>query len=159
MRAYKQKKPLEKKDFVRFQDLAKLINHYLKDEGITLTFKGYNETLRDYFRMDDNNTPVAFELMTHCNLWANYFGDIEGVIQSKALELQLNIDQLKAQEDKKNPEEERLTTITELTKKHKDLVLFLKYLKNQRKFFDKAHLHCYRVYAQIVNTLRFKSLN
>lgn len=159
MKKFKSKKQINKNDFIRFQDLAKVISHYLEDDGLSLTFQGYNDTVSHYFKLDDNNLPDAFLLMTQCNLWSNYLADVEGIIQAKTLDLITQIDGMEALEDKKKPDDNLESSIEYLTRVHKQFTLFYKQVANHRNFFERAYLHCFKVYSRGINTLRYKCLD
>ncbi|MDF2879471.1 MAG: hypothetical protein K0R54_28 [Clostridiaceae bacterium] len=143
----------------KFQDMAKLINHYLKDENITLTFQGYNDTISSYFKINDNDLYEAFNLAVECNLWNNYFADIEGIIQVYTFDIELSLDKIKAQYDKNTNNDILDNEIKLLTKKLKDFKIFLKQVGAQKNFFDKAHFHCNKLYLKGNNTLAYKKLD
>ena len=159
MKQFKRKPTDDKKNTVKFQDLAKAINHYLNEDKVVLTFQGYRETLLKYFRLADNNLLDSFELMTECNLWSNYVIDVEGIVQAKYLSLILEIDSLKALIDKQRLNEDLEKQIAVLIKKSKDFNLFLKLLNGQKRFFERAFYHCVKVYSRGINTLRYKNLD
>lgn len=153
----RRKPPVKKSELLKFQPLAKRINHYLKDDNIDLSFLGYTDTLNRYFRLSDNDIIEAFELMTETNLWSQYFSDLEGIIQIKFSEIEIKRDMLKAMQDKKNPDEKLDKKIKELSQKHRYFKIFIKQINTQKKFFDKAFYHCLKVYNSGMNSLNYKS--
>lgn len=141
---------------LNFQDVAKKVNTYLKEDNISLTFQGYRETIRDYLSLQDNDIDTAYNLIIDCNLWGNYLNEIEGIIQAKMLNSQLYIDILKADQIKKVENPELNEKIKKENSKYLAFKLFYKQLKAQQRFLLKAYYHCMRVYNSSSNKLTYK---
>lgn len=147
-----------KRTVPRFRELAKIINHYLKEEGLSLSFEGYTDTVSKYLRLNDSDLSEAFELVMECNLWSNYFVEVEGIIQLKMLEYITELDRLKSMFYKKIENKELDEQIEKITKRSKQFSLFYKHVGSQKGFFEKAHRHCYQIYNSGVNVLNFRSI-
>lgn len=137
---------------MKFQDMAKKINTYLVIEKISLNFDGYNETVARYFRLDDSDISEAYSLMTECNLWNNYFADIEGIVKYYTLSSQISLDKFNATYNKKLENEVLDRRFDILSKRYKDFKVFSKQIMAQKVFFENAFWHCYKIYAKSVKT-------
>jgi hypothetical protein len=143
----------------KFQDMAKRINFYLKEESQNLDFKGYNETVIRYFRLQEHDLYEIFQVMTECNLWSNYMLDVENFIQMKKLELDVEKDRLTALLDKKIPDENVDNALKVAKYKAKEFAIFYKQVMAQKGFFEKSFWHCYRLYGKAINTMKYKTLD
>jgi hypothetical protein len=144
---------------LKFQDMAKKINFYLKEENLNLNFKGYTETVLRYFRLQDHDLYEIYQVMTECNLWSNYMADVENFIQVKTLELQVETDRLNACLNKKVPDEQLELEIRKSKWKAKEFSIFHKQVIAQKIFFEKSFWHCYKLYGKGINTLRYKTMD
>ncbi|WCK57717.1 hypothetical protein PP175_27150 (plasmid) [Aneurinibacillus sp. Ricciae_BoGa-3] len=151
----------KKKDnnLVKFPDMAKRINQYLKEEDLRLDFTGYMHTIHRYFSMQEQDLYEVYHLMTECNLWSHYLSEVENFIQQKLLSIQMEVDRLDAYFDKKTPNESLDKAIEATTAKAKDFAVFHKQLMAQRILFEKGYWHCFKVYGKGINTLTYKSLD
>lgn len=148
----------KKKDGTRFQTMARRINVYLDKEGSPLSFEGYTETVRNYFRLQDIDLYETFMLITECNLWSNYMSEVENIIQFHKDRVELETNQLEAKISKKSPENELDVLHAQKKKELQDFKLFYKQVQVQKKFFIQAHLHCKRLYAKNFHALLYKDL-
>lgn len=149
----------DKYTILNFQNVAKKINTYLKEDNIFLSFEGYKETISEYLSLQENDIETAYKLMIESNLWNNYLCEVEGMVQVKMLNSQLEVDILKADKISRVKNEELEAKIKTANNKHYSLKLFYKQVKGQRKFFIKAYYHCLGVYNSSKNTLTYKSLD
>lgn len=154
---YAQKPPIKQNELFKFESLAKRINKHLQEEGIPLNFKGYKETVSRYFAMQDNHLVEVFGLMAECNLWSQYFSDLEGIVQKKQLDIELSIDVLKATLNKND--EQTTFKMNNLLLQLKDFKAFLSKIYAQQTFFNTAFYHCVKIYSKGVNTLSYKILD
>lgn len=154
---YAQRPPIKRNELFKFEPLAKRINKHLQEDGIPLNFKGYKETVSRYFSTQDNQLVEVFELMAECNLWGQYFSDLEGIIQNKQLDIELNLDVLKATLNK--DDEQMKFKINELSLKLKDFKAFLSQIYIQKSFFSNAFYHCIKTYTKGINALSYKILD
>lgn len=137
-----------KKHAYTFEVLAKFIHGYLKEEGLTLNFKGYRDTIREYSRLEDNHIQQIFSVMNDLHLWNHYFIEIEHFINFKRDMYELELDYLKAFVNNAEPNETLENRINTLSEKVKHFRLFSKELKNQRVFFQKAFENCLIMYQK-----------
>ncbi|PLS19719.1 hypothetical protein CVD28_04720 [Bacillus sp. M6-12] len=144
---------------LRFEDMAKKINFYLKEENLNLNFKGYKEVVMRYFRLQDHDLYEIFQVMTECNLWSNYMSDVENFIQAKTLDYQMEADRLNAYFDKKVPNEELELEIKKAKWKAKEFTIFQKQVIAQKVFFEKSFWHCYKLYGKGINTMTYKTMD
>jgi len=144
---------------VEFQEMEKLINLYLQDEGFSLNFNGYSEIRLKYFRLQDTDLYETYQLMIECNLWSNYMIDVENIVQFYWLDTIVEKERLEGLFDKKAPDEQLEKDIKFLKKKVKDFAIFHKQIIAQKVFFEKAFWHCYKVYGKATNTLLYKTFN
>ena len=155
----KQKTTHKKTELFKFEPLAKRINRHLKRDGIVLNFLGYRDTILEYFRIIDNHLGEVFDMTIECNLWFQYFSDLEGLIQYKKLDLDLDLDILKASHDGKTPNNEAEPKIEELRLKILDFTAFLAQIEVQKHFFSRAAYQCAKLYDRGTNTMRYRSVN
>lgn len=141
-----------KNDTLKFKDMVNKINKYLAIEKIYINLQGYDDIITKYFRLGDNDINEAYELMTECNVWNNYFSEIEGIIQYYTLASQLSFDIFNATYNKMLCDNELDRKYMLLDKRYKDFKLFSKQVAAQKKFFEKAFWHCYKIYAKSVKT-------
>lgn len=144
---------------LRFRDLAKKINFYLKPEGISLTFQGYTDTVSRYAQLQEHDLYEVYQLMTECNLWSNYLSEVENLIQLKLLEAQLELDRLKAYQKKKTKNEALEQAIKKAKTKTKEFQLFYRQLITQKTFFEKAFQHCLTTYEKGIAALHYKTIH
>lgn len=162
MKHYQKEKSGRKKQShapLKFQDMAKRINAYLKEEDENLDFKGYTETVVRFFRIEDYDMYEIYDVMTECNLWSNYLLDVQNYIQLKKLSLDLEVDRLNAFVEKKIPNNDLQREIQETKNKTKEFLVFYKQLVAQQKFFERSFWHCYRLYGKAVNTMTYKTID
>lgn len=129
-----------------FEDLAKIIHGYLKEEGLSLNLSGYREVLKRYFHMHDNNLSEIYSLMIDCNLWSNYFAELESFLSLKKEEWMLKIDWLYAHENMAKPSEALENRIQDAKQHVRHYDMFIKHCHAQMNFFKKASEHCYNLY-------------
>lgn len=141
---------------LKFMEMAKAINSYLKEEGLCLNFKGYTETIREYLSMINTDIELLSTLSYDLNLWANYFGELEGFIEMKMLKLENKYLYLECFFNKKQTNIELEKQLNETKMKYKHFKLFLKHIINQKKMFEKAYKHCLWEYDKSLNNLLYK---
>ncbi|MBP1308732.1 DNA-binding NtrC family response regulator [Paenibacillus sp. 1182] len=129
-----------------FEHLAKVIHSYLLEQGWELNFRGFREVLRRYFRLQDHDIVEIHELMIECNLWFNYFSEVQSFIDLKKEEWSLEADWLIAQEKMAEPSEALEDRIQNAKLRAKQFGIFSNQLESQKKFFSKASGHCQSLY-------------
>lgn len=139
---------MKEKEELTFEELAKIVHQYLKEDGWRLNFKGYKETIRRYFDMVDNHLLDVYDLAVECHLWAHYFGELEGFIAWKKEEWLLETERLKAFENIANPDPVLDRYIQMAQERFSHFRLFEKHIKTQRQFFEKAYFHCLEEYMK-----------
>lgn len=144
---------------IKFQDMAKRINVYLKEEDENLDFKGYSDTVIRFFRLEDHDMYEVYDVMTECNLWSNYLLDVQNFIQLKKLTLDLEVDRLNAFVEKKVPNNDLQREIQEARSRAKEFSVFYKQVIAQQKFFERSFWHCYRLYGKAVNAMTYKTID
>lgn len=141
---------------LKFIEMAKRINIYLKEEGLYLTFEGYTETINEYLSMIETDLESLSNLSYDLNLWSNYFGELEGFIEIRMLKFENKYLYLEGFFDKRLPNLEIENQIKDTKKIYSHFKLFLKHVINQRKMFEKAHKHCLKEYDKSLNNLLYK---
>lgn len=131
-----------------FQQIAKKLNPILKDSGIPLNFRGYSDTIKDYFQMDDGNLVKVFSMMTDCNLWNNYISDITALIKMESMNISVSLDRIKAFECKEEPNMNISENISQCERVIKDFKILIKQLESKSYFFENAYWHCYKIYSK-----------
>jgi len=144
---------MSRKPKTRFEVVAKSVNEYLKEDGVSLNFKGYRETLLSYQRLADHHIGEVYDLMIECVLWSNYMHEIRSFILWKRDEALLKEDYYLALEDRRNPSAELETQIQKWKGRAKDYKLLEKHLIAQYKFFIKASEQCRSAYNKSVKSL------
>lgn len=144
---------MARKRKTRFEVIAQAVNEHLKEEGITLNFMGYRETVIAYSRMADNHIRELHNLMNDCLLWSNYLHEVRSFIEWKKEEAQLKTDYFLAIEDRRNPSAELEDIMQSWKGKVRDYKLFEKHLMSQYKFFVHAHQQCKVAYLKGVRQL------
>lgn len=124
---------------------------YLKENNITLNFRGYNETIEAYKNLKEDDTKLAWELSRDLNAWSEYFADVANLIQKLYLDADtekievLAIASFEA-DDKKVANGERLANkderVVHIRKKRNTLQSFYDELQSKVKFLERAHYHC-----------------
>ena len=66
--------------------LAEISEPYLKEYGITLNLKGYEDTCQKYFLMTPDENELAWELAKELNAWGQYIGNYANLIQDLFLD-------------------------------------------------------------------------
>lgn len=141
----------KKFETLSFTDLAKIIHAYLKEEGLSLNFSGYREILKRYFQIEDNNISEIYKLIIDCNLWSNYFAELESFMSFKKEQYILQAELLYAYKNPAKTSKCIEVKIQDNKKRIKHFDMFTKHCRAQKNFFKKASEHC--------NKLYFKGLN
>ena len=95
------------KDLYNFQTTAKIVNKYFKIEAeneLSLSFKGYGETVNKYFSLQDNNFGDIYSLIGECNFWENYISEISNIVQYKYMQYVDELEVLKSDFDRYIPD-------------------------------------------------------
>ena len=137
------KKSLERKR-IEFEDIVMKTLKLFKEEGIPLNFKGYKETLRDYANLSESDLTSIEIIRREVNLWIDYFGDLESLVQSVYLKYMNKKLYLKAF---------TITPKTEQLLKELDINLQLikmlhKHLKIQKSMFNRIYYHCNKMFDE-----------
>lgn len=138
----------KKYEYYSFDSLAFIIHGYLQEDGLGLYLKGYKETMRDFFHLQDHDIDKIHELMIDCNLWFNYFCEIEALIQYKKEEWQLRMDWHRAHEVQAEPSEELESHIQHAKLRVTHYGMFMKQIHTQQRFFGRASFKCQDAYRK-----------
>ncbi|WPS85450.1 hypothetical protein SMD22_02125 (plasmid) [Brevibacillus halotolerans] len=138
----------KKYEDLSFEALTKIVHGYLHEEGLELNFRGFREVLQRYFRLHDNDIVETHEMMIECNLWYNYFGEVQAILDVKQEEWTLEADWLFAHEKKAEPSEELESRIQRAKLRAKHFGMFSKHVESQKKFFWKASEQCQSLYKR-----------
>lgn len=129
-----------KKD--EFIEVAKQVNTFFNEEGINLRFDGYIKTLNQYVNCSEFDLDTLNSLVCDLNLWADYFGELEGIVENLKLRYENKHLYLKA-----FPYIPKIEQEINLVKYKIDRTkLFLKHVKIQRNLFNRLHYHCFKMY-------------
>lgn len=134
-----------------FEKLIEISSKYLKEDGISLSFEGYKETLEDYTTLEESNVEKAWLLTKELNSWAEYFSSVANLVQK--LYLDSETDKIKTQaiasieaDSSKVANGERLANksseVIEARKKRNTLKSLHIELESKIKFLERAHYHC-----------------
>lgn len=129
-----------KKD--EFIEVAKQVNTFFNEEGVNLRFDGYIKTLNQYLSCNEFDLDTLNTLVCDLNLWADYFGELEGVVENLKLRYENKYLYLKAFPYIPKIEQE-LNVVKYKIDRTK---LFLKHVKIQRNLFNRLHYHCFKMY-------------
>lgn len=139
-----------KDDFVTMAHRSKAI---LEEEGVTLTFKGYSDTIVQYLNCDEFDITGLENMMKDLNLWCQYFGDLEALVEN----LFLKRDNMRMYADAfiKTPKNIEITK-----QKEKEVIIlkmFLRHLKIQKKMFGGFSSHCYDMYNSACESFKYRA--
>ncbi|HCL4480249.1 TPA: hypothetical protein N2D99_002337 [Clostridium botulinum] len=149
-------KKVIKSNRLRFIQMAKQINAYLKEEKLNLNFEGYTETLRDYLKITNCDLLGLENLTYDLNLWSNYFGDLEGFIELQTLKFENKLLYLQGFVNKKVIDTNLDKEISKAKKQYKHFKLFQKHIVTQKKMFINAYRHCTREYIEALESILYK---
>lgn len=135
-----------KKQLLNFRNMSIKINDYLKEEGFSFSMLGYVDTLNNYFKFVDNYLDEILDLINEINLWMNLLNDMEGFIEFKYFQYELELDIAVAKNY--NPKTEYYEN---LRKKKVHFNQFLKQIKAQKMFFKNANWHCSKEFNQALS--------
>lgn len=142
---------------LKFTEMAKVINSYIKEEeGFSLTFLGYTDTIIEYLKVTNENFEGLGSLALELNLWSDYFGQLKGFIEIRVLKFENKLLYLEGFYDKKIVNEELEKQIKDVKKKFAHFKLFLKHVETQCKMFEKAHKYCLKAYTEALGNLIYK---
>lgn len=141
---------------LRFIEMAKQINNYLKEENLSLTFGGYTETLRDYLNITNCDLDGLENLSYDLNLWSNYFADLEGFIELRTLKCENKLLYLQGFKEKNVINAKLDKEITKTKEQYKHFKLFQKHIITQKKMFIGAYRHCIREYGEALENILYK---
>ena len=139
-----------KDDFVTMAHRSKTI---LEEEDVVLTFKGYSDTIVQYLNCDEFDITGLEKIIKDLNLWYQYFGDLEALVEN----LFLKRENMKIYADAfiKTPKNIEITK-----KKEKEVIIlkmFLKHLKIQKKMFSGFSSHCYDMYNSACESFKYRT--
>lgn len=150
----------EKKYIIRnrlkFNELAKGINLYLKEENLNLDLGGYTVTIQSYLKVNDNDLFSLSELIKDLNLWANFIGELEAFIQYIYLRLDNKLKYLNGFFYMNIKDKDLLQQINDTKIKVDHFKLFSEHLKTQKNMFITAHINCLKAYDEAMKTLIYR---
>lgn len=134
-----------KYQLLNFKSMCKKILKYLEEEDLAFSMLGYTNVMNDYLKFVDNYVDDIAYLIRNLNLWLNLLSDMEGFIEFKFLESELELDIAIAKNYK--PETEYYE---KLRKRKVHFKEFLRQVKVQRKIFLNANWHCSKEFTQTI---------
>lgn len=72
------------REFTYFEILCNEAQKFLPD--VTLSFEGYDETVRKYQMVKEDDRELNYQLSLEFNSWSEYFSDISNYIQNRYLD-------------------------------------------------------------------------
>lgn len=138
-----------------FQLLCSMVKPYLQEDGISLNFEGYIETISEYTSLTEEQIDKAWKLTKELNTWSEYFSDIANLIQK--LYLDSETDKIEKQatasilcDATKVANGDRLSNkdpeVIKSRKKRNVLKAFYDELVAKIEFLNRAHYHCKATY-------------
>lgn len=140
-----------------FYSVSKRINIYLKEDGLSLNYEGYTDTLNDYINVDTSDLLSIDTLIKELNLWSDYISEVQGIIELYMLKCENKSLYLESLLDKRNPNSKIQKKYNDNLQKYKDYKLYVKMLKGQRKMFIKAYKHCIDLSNKACEQLLYRS--
>lgn len=131
-----------KKD--EFIDVAQQVNPFFNEEGVNLNFNGYIKTLNEYVNCTEYDLETLDTLICDLNLWGEYFGELESVVENLKLRYENKSLYLKGFANVPKIEKELALNKYKVDKTK----LFLKHIKIQKNLFNRLHYHCFRMYNE-----------
>lgn len=141
---------------LKFNELAKGINVYLKEKNLNLNLGGYTATIQSYLKVNDNDLLSLSELIKDLNLWSNFIGDLEAFIQFQYLKLDNKLQYLNGFFNMNIRDKELLQQINDTQQRVRHFKLFGEHLKTQKKMFITAYMNCLKAYDEAVKTLNYR---
>lgn len=138
-----------------FQDLVTKAYQYLKEDGITLSFEGYTETILEYSNLKESDKEKAWELARDLNAWSEYFSSLANLLQKEYLDAMTDKQSTQAlasfkADQKKVANGDRLSNkdpdVIFIRKKRNVLKALYDELEAKVKFLERAHYHCKATY-------------
>lgn len=127
-----------------FVNVAGEVNPFFNEEGVNLNFNGYIKTLNEYLTCTETNLDTLDQLTTDLNLWSQYFGELEAIVE--LLKLRYENKQLYLKAFSKTPQIDKELNLNKY--KIDKTKLFLKHVKIQRNLFHRLHYHCSKMYNE-----------
>lgn len=138
-----------------FQVLCGMVKKYLEEDGISLDFGGYTDTIIDYTSLTENDMENAWKLTKELNAWSEYFSDIANLIQK--IYLDSETDKIEKQavssitnDASKVANGDRISNkdpiVVSSRKKRNILKSFYDELVSKVDFLNRAHYHCKSTY-------------
>ncbi|TCJ98269.1 UNVERIFIED_ORG: hypothetical protein BDK47_11855 [Anoxybacillus amylolyticus] len=134
-----------------FEYLVVMVHPYMKEEGLSLNFSGYQDVLCRYSQLREDDVQEAWELSKELNAWAEYFSSVANLVQRMYLDAEadkLAITSLASVEAdaKKVANGERLANqdarVIAARKRRNILKAFYDELEAKVRFLERAHYHC-----------------
>ena len=141
---------------LKFNELAKGINVYLKEENLNLNLGGYTATIQSYLKVNDNDFLSLNKLIKELNLWSDFIGDLEAFIQFKYLKLDNKLQYLNGFFNMNIREKKLLQQINDTQQRVHHFKLFADHLKTQKKMFISAYRNCLKAYDEALKTLNYR---
>lgn len=134
-----------------FEYLTAMVHPYVKQEGVHLSFLGYNDLLSRYFELQEGDVKEAWELMKEINAWTEYLSSVANLVQRMYLDAEtdkLAVTSLVSIEAdaKKVANGDRLANkderVINARKRRNLLKSFYDELDSKVKFLERAYYHC-----------------
>lgn len=134
-----------------FDILVSRAQPYLKEEGITINFDGYNNVVYEYSTLNIGDLKKAEELTISLNGWSEYISTLANLIQNSYLDSETDKISIQSREsidysNKNVSAGERYANTTEdviaIRKKRNVLKSLYDELVSKTKFLERAHYHC-----------------
>lgn len=154
-----------------FQELIKLLKPHLEQDGITLNFSGYTDTIRDYSDLEEHDYKKAWTLAKELNAWSEYFSDTANLIQKFYLDSEAEKNEKQAISSMGNDavkvaNGDRMSNMDPVVvaarKKRNALKSFHNELTDKVEFLNRSHYHCKATYdlaMKFLTSSNFKGAN
>ena len=138
-----------------FQMLCMLAKPYLDEDGISLNFEGYSNTIEEYTNLSDFELEKAWGLAKDLNAWSEYLSDVANLIQkmyldSETAKLAKQAESSILNDATKVANGDRLSNKDEVVirsrKKRNALKSFYDELTGKIDFLNRAYYHCKSTY-------------
>ena len=135
---------IDKDDLTTFEVAAKTSSPYLKRIGITLNFLGYNDFLKKYFNVEEEDIESIYELTKESIFWGNYLSEIKNLTNAYSL------NKIIEKENRK---------IKGADNEIKAIRLFLRHLEIQIRYCNLIHSETLKLYRRNMFKIAFRSSN
>lgn len=140
-----------KKNYYSFEKSAGAINRFIKEEGHSLTFKGYTSFLNEYVALSNTDIEDMGEVSKKALLWSDYLSQVHNTMSRILFDWELKYSMMNTTMKTWDKD------MVDMKNKINLMKIFLKHLKIQRNTCVTIFFKTVKGYKENMNDLNFQA--